>query len=228
MGRNLKYTLIILSLFLLSGQIGCDAAADELAKEKLINAKFCGYNTPNKNQDCFDLNTSKSNCCVITWANLPNGGETKACLPESSSAFKGNKADFTIDNLPASINCGITDTTGLPSKFFLNNYCGTGRNQPTIVENCRPLVGETSCCFLSSVAATTYQGAKTMRTCILAEDGFKDTVVAQTLFPGSDTTLTCYNALGQIQPTITIAVKQSSFIKIITSALIGLAILYFM
>jgi hypothetical protein len=183
--------------------------ANDLAIEKSINAKFCGYNVPTINKDCFDLTTVKSQCCAITW----NG--KKACLPQSSTYFKDKRADFTIDNIGAMIECGTEGEklglTPLTKTFFNSKYCGKGFSA-TNVEDCMPVNSESGCCYLNSVALTSNQGSKTLKACIQETAAFRDTVVAQTLFPGSTTDLTCYNAAKQVQAKISITAKNGRFL----------------
>jgi len=165
-----------------------------------INCNFCGYLVPKTNQECYEMKTSKSQCCVIVW------DEKRACMPQSSKVFIDRRADFTIENKPASIICGEKGESlglnGAIDTFFGSTYCGA-RNNATNSIDCLPRGDETNCCFLSSTAKTTNQGFKILKACII-DQNFTETVVAQTLFPGTNTYLECYNAQGAVQPKKTI------------------------
>jgi len=213
-------SIILLTLNQVKTQTTTTQTAEEIAKEYQINKDFCGYLPPSKNSDCYDKSTSKSQCCVITW----NG--KKACLPQSSSYFKEKRADFTIDNSAGSIMCGVVGEalglTGL-STFFGSSYCGQ-RNSPLVSTDCKPVGLETNCCYLESKVQTTKEGIRTLRACINEVRTFNETVVAQTLFPGSNTTLSCYGTEA-FAFTQVITTTSSNFVKL-SIGLLSLIILY--
>jgi hypothetical protein len=151
------------------------------------NINHCGYLTPSQPSDCYSKNTTKSQCCAIGMNN------TKfACMPQSSSFFVNHGAKFNIDGTPSTITCGTLGEKDT-GRFFGYNYCGMGANA-TKETDCRPVGLETTCCFLKSFANTTYQGTKNLHTCLVADWTFQTSVVAQTLFPATDTFLRCYNS----------------------------------
>ncbi len=58
---------------------------------------------------------------------------------------------------------------------------------------------------------TTNQGLKVLRVCIDESKDFVNSVVAQTLFPGSNTYLTCYKD-GVLQKKVFVTTQSSNFI----------------
>ena len=150
------------------------------------NSNHCGYNIPTYASDCYKYNTTKSQCCAIGINN-----SSFACMPQSSSYFVNHGAKFNINGAPSQITCGPLGELDTGS-FFGINYCGKGSVALT-TEDCRPTGKETTCCFLKSDALTTNKGVQTLKTCLLSNETFQTTVIAQTLFRGSNTTLTCYN-----------------------------------
>lgn len=168
-----------------------ELSPEELAKVKKINENFCGFNEPKVQNDCWKLSTEKSDCCVISM------GGRSACLPQSAKSFKDKSAEFTIDNVKASIICtqDAFNRMSTNSKFFETSYCGAG-SAPESKVSCTPRTGETKCCYLESKARMTNGNPKVLRTCLSTDVSFNNTVVAQTLFAGSNTTLSCYEDGG--------------------------------
>lgn len=229
MAKLLKYSLLFITLITFSQ---CAPPAPSPAPEPLtpeqqkkqddINKDYCGYLTPTINNDCYTKTTNKSQCCVISW----NG--KKACMPQSSTYFKDKRADFTIDNTEASIMCGQVGENiglnGLQSTFFGSPYCGK-RNSVTTSNDCKPVGLETNCCYLYSKAYTTKQNTKELKVCINEKQSFNETVVAQTLFPGTDTVMTCYDAAFITKGAYVITKKNSMMIRF-TFALVSMIILF--
>jgi len=219
------FVLLCVNSFIFSTKPKCPAKSKDLnitQSEYDINCNFCGFLEPTTNQQCYEMKTTKSQCCVIVW----NG--KKACMPQSSTHFMDKRADFTIENKPASIICGekgeALGLNGAIDTFFGSTYCGA-RNNATTSSDCLPRVGETDCCFLSSTAKTSNQGLKTLRACII-DQNFTDSVVAQTLFPGTDTYLECFTAQGTVPKRKQVTGK-ASFIMI-SIALISFILLFLM
>jgi hypothetical protein len=232
MAINPKILLLLFTLLTLSiNQVNSTTTAvkvltpEEQALELKINKDFCGYLTPTTNQDCYTKTTTKSQCCVIDWQNK------KACLPQSSTFFMDKRADFTIDLDKAYISCGakgeVLGANGSISTFFGSTYCGK-RNLALTALDCVPTGLETNCCYLSSTAYTTKQKNKVLRACVNESPSYNETVVAQTLFPGTDTLLTCYNAAGTVQSTTTITRKSSNLLNVSIALLITIALIFLM
>jgi hypothetical protein len=180
---------ILLNLICTVQSTGVTTIVEDSEETKKLNKDFCGYEKNIASAEvCYDIKkknpNSKSECCAINWNNK------FACLPQSASKFKDSRADFTIDKQEAYISCSDKSGTAA-STFFSYSYCGK-KNKGLTEEDCKPLIGETQCCLLVSSAKMTDKTYKTLRTCLSVDRYFNNTVVAQTLFSGSDTNLYCH------------------------------------
>lgn len=172
--------------------------AEELRKEQEINKNYCGYNSPTNFNYCFGQSTPKYDCCAIYQDNR------LACLPQASKEFKGKRGDFTVDGTQGFITCrtALKDAAvenqesiiGYSNTFFDHQYCGK-RYAARGLADCAPIFPlETRCCYLQSIAYLSANRTKYLRNCINPISTFNNTVLAQTLFDRTDTTLTCLSA----------------------------------
>lgn len=242
MVTNSKHIFSCLLISIIITYVKNQKSQQELDDDKL-NDGFCGYDTPQTKQDCFKLWNNKSDCCAIEWNNR------LACLPQSSKSFKGKRGDFTINDMKANIDCIRNMTNVTYSKFFDYDYCGVGNSYAspgvyaTKKDDCNPntvISGSSTCCYLYSAAKMTDNSTKVLKTCIVPKydvsgqrENFTNTVLAQTLFSGSVTTLQCmtYNSTNKnisSDPVQNITVSFSQLLKLTYLLIIGYFMIIFL